>query len=171
MQHIRPATPADAAALAAVEVTSWQAAYRGLMPDAFLAALSPEDKADKWQRSLLKHGPTGRKRVLVAVEDAAILGFVRFGPAEETATSGLIYLLYVLPTAWGRGIGKALLRAALADLHTRCLHEAHLWVLRGNQRARRFYESRSWQPTGQTTSADYGGLPLEALCYRLAIAG
>jgi hypothetical protein len=34
--QLRRATPEDAAALAAVEVRSWRAAYRGLMPDAYL---------------------------------------------------------------------------------------------------------------------------------------
>ena len=41
---VRRATPEDGAALAAVEVRSWRAAYRGLMPDAFLDGISEAEK-------------------------------------------------------------------------------------------------------------------------------
>jgi hypothetical protein len=37
---VRPATPDDADAIASVHVRSWQAAYRGIVPDAMLDALS-----------------------------------------------------------------------------------------------------------------------------------
>ena len=60
------ATADDAVSLAAVEMASWRAAYRGLMPDAFLDGLSEEAKTEDWRRSLLKYGASGRKRVLVA---------------------------------------------------------------------------------------------------------
>ena len=43
MVELREATPADAPALAAVQVASWRAAYRGLMPDGVLAGLSVPD--------------------------------------------------------------------------------------------------------------------------------
>ena len=44
--RVRPPTPADAAALGAVHVLAWQAAYRGgLVPDEHLDALSSEARA------------------------------------------------------------------------------------------------------------------------------
>ncbi|HEY1808803.1 MAG TPA: hypothetical protein VGG42_09585 [Acidobacteriaceae bacterium] len=42
--NLRLAEPPDAMAAARVHVRSWQAAYRGLMPDAFLDQLRPEDE-------------------------------------------------------------------------------------------------------------------------------
>jgi len=42
---LRPAQPADAAAVARVHVRSWQVAYRGLLPDEYLDGLQPEDRA------------------------------------------------------------------------------------------------------------------------------
>jgi hypothetical protein len=44
--QLRRATPEDAAALAAVEVSCWRAAYRGLIPDAYLDGLSEAKKAE-----------------------------------------------------------------------------------------------------------------------------
>jgi len=163
---VRRATSEDAAALAALEVTVWRVAYRGLMPDAFLDALSPAEKTIEWRQNLLKHGSFGRKRVLVAVEDADIIGFVRVGAVEDEGERGLVYLLYVLPAYWGQGVGKMLIHAAIDELCHLGMSEAVLWVLRDNQRARTFYAGLGWCEDGRTTTADYGGIELEALCYR-----
>ena len=94
---VRPATPEDAGSLALVEVTSWRPAYRGLMPDALLDALSEVEKTAGWRQNLLKHGAAGRKRVRVAVADVEVMGFVRVGLVAEASQVGLVYLLYVLP--------------------------------------------------------------------------
>jgi GNAT superfamily N-acetyltransferase len=166
---VRRATPEDAASLAAVEVLSWQAAYRGLMPDAFLDGLSQAQLTAVWHHNLLKHGPYGRKRVLVAAKDASVIGFVRVGPLSDHGEVGLVYLLYVLPAHWGRGVGKLLMRAALDELHDLGMREAILWVLRDNRRARAFYESLGWCQDGRAASDTYGGVELEALCYRRAL--
>jgi GNAT superfamily N-acetyltransferase len=166
---VRQATPDDAALLAVVEVTSWQAAYRELMPPAFLEGLSREQKTADWRANLLKHGPLGRKRVLVAVADAEVTGFVRVGAEREEREIGLIYLLYVLPTYWGRGVGTVLMHAALEELRDLGLRESILWVLRDNLRARGFYERLGWCQDGRTTTEEYGGIELEALCYRRAV--
>ena len=166
---VRRATPDDAASLAAVEITSWQTAYRGLMPDAFLNGLSKEQTTVGWHQNLLKHGTEGRKRLLVAVEDARVIGFVRVGRVGDEGEVGLIYLLYVLPEYWGCGAGKVLMRAAMDELSDLKLREAVLWVLRDNQRARRFYEGLGWRQDGQTSTEDYGGIELEALCYRRVV--
>lgn len=49
---IRRATPEDASGIAAVHVYSWQAAYRGVVPDDFLRSLSIEDRETVWRESL-----------------------------------------------------------------------------------------------------------------------
>lgn len=131
--------PADAAALAVVEVAGWRAAYRGLMPDALLDTLSEAEIAARWHENLLKHGPSGHKRVVVAVTDQRIIGFARVGAGQHADQAGLLYLLYVLPEYWGRGMGQRLMSAALDELRDLGITQASLWVLRGNQRARRFY--------------------------------
>lgn len=163
------ATPEDAAALAAVEVRCWRVAYRGLMPDAYLDRLSEAEKATTWRKNLLKHGSSGRKRVWVALGNADISGFVRVGPMMDEGEVGLIYLLYVLPEQWRRGIGTALMQAGMRDLRDLGMREAMLWVLRDNLRARRFYEQLGWMPDGRMVSEDYEGCRLEALCYRQSV--
>jgi len=46
---LRPAEPADAMGVARVHVRSWQAAYRGLLPDAYLDGLRAEDRAQRYR--------------------------------------------------------------------------------------------------------------------------
>jgi RimJ/RimL family protein N-acetyltransferase len=167
--QLRRATPQDAATLAAVEVQSWRAAYRELMPDTFLDRLSEAEKTVAWRQNLLKHGPSGRKRVWVALNDAGICGFVRVGAVTDEGEVGMIYLLYVLSEQWNRGVGSALMQAGMQELRALGMCEATLWVLRDNLRARRFYEHLDWKPDGRTVSEDYGGRRLEALCYRRSV--
>jgi GNAT superfamily N-acetyltransferase len=139
------------------------------MPDAYLDRLSQVELAADWRANLLKHAASGHKRLLVAVEDQKVIGFVRVGPESEASEVGLIYLLYVLPEYWGRGVGKALMSAAMDELRDLGMRDAALWVLRDNQRARRFYAGLGWRPDGRTSTQDYGGVQLEAWCYRRAI--
>jgi GNAT superfamily N-acetyltransferase len=107
--------------------------------------------------------------VCVAVNDAGVIGFVRVGPLVDEDEVGLVYLLYVLPEHWGCHVGTALMRAGMNELRDLGMSEAFLWVLRDNLRARRFYERLGWTPDGRTSSEDYGGCRLEALCYRRSV--
>jgi len=69
-----------------------------------------------WRQNLLKHGTSGRKRVLLAASDARVLGFARIGAEQEAHQNGLVYLLYIRPELWGRGVGTALMHAAMDSL-------------------------------------------------------
>ena len=162
---VRAATPDDALALACIEVTTWQIAYCDLLPDSYLQALSTTGKAEEWRVNLLKHGRRGQKRVLVALDEQAIIGFVRVGTVHEPEPIGLLYLLYVLPSYWRQGIGSALMQTALRELLELGHTTAFLWVLRDNLRARQFYERGSWRQDGRTTTVEYGGSSLQAICY------
>jgi GNAT superfamily N-acetyltransferase len=139
------------------------------MPDSFLDTLSQAEKTAAWHQNLLKHGLYGRKRVWVALSEAGISGFVRVGLVRDNGEVGLIYLLYVLPEQWSRGVGTALMQAGMQELRDLGMREATLWVLRDNLRARRFYEHLGWAPDGRTVSEGYGGVLLEALCYRRSL--
>ena len=66
---IRTAELSDARGVARVQVTSRQAAYPGLIDQAFLDALDVDDRTDSWYRILRQ--PRGS--VLVADENAAVV--------------------------------------------------------------------------------------------------
>ena len=68
-------------------------------------------------------------------------------------------------------MGTVLMHAAMDELHDLGVREATLWVLRDNSRACAFYENLGWYPDGQTITTEYGGVELEALCYRRTVCG
>jgi ribosomal protein S18 acetylase RimI-like enzyme len=153
MVELRDATPADARAIAAVNVASWRVAYRGLIPDDVLAGLSVPDRERFWFDTLSAQGP--RTSVVVAAAVHAVVGFAAAGPPVDPAdradpTLGDLYALYLDPGSWGRGIGARLHATVLDRLRARGFTSAGLWILDGNQRAWRFYHRHGWTDTGRT---------------------
>lgn len=158
---IRGATVDDAAAIAAVDVASWRAAYAGLMPDGYLDAMSVAGKTAAWERSLQREASRG-KRTIVAMKRGRVIGYATVGPDVES-NRGLLYLMYVAPERWGRGAGVALMAGARDALIELGHAEAALWVLEANERARRFYERDGWRVDGASQTNDYGGVELLAI--------
>jgi GNAT superfamily N-acetyltransferase len=117
MLTVRAARPEDAADVARVHVRSWQAAYRGLLDDEHLDGLRPEDRAARYTFHLV--GPD-QPATAVALEDDEIRGFVTTGPARGCAqTVGEVYAINVDPSAWRRGVGRALMAHARSRLASR----------------------------------------------------
>ena len=127
---IRPATPADLSAIAALHAANWRADYAGLLPDEVLGAPLDARMAQKWHPAALE-GPLS---VLVARDASGIAGFVAFDPA----TSDGLYVdaLHVAAVRRGFGTGAALLGAA-----ARLARGRPVWleVLEGNHPARAVY--------------------------------
>ncbi|BBH68669.1 N-acetyltransferase [Actinoplanes sp. OR16] len=164
MFSVRPAVPADAEGLAEVHVRTWQAAYRGLMPQAFLDGLSVASRAATWRGRL--DGIAAPRAVLVL--DPGVSGFVTVGPGSSPST-GHLFAIYVLPSLWGTGGGRQLMEAGVASLTASGFTSATLWVLSGNVRARRFYEAAGWHADGATLVDDSNGFPLHEIRYRRAL--
>ncbi|MGW0119441.1 N-acetyltransferase family protein [Streptomyces sp. NPDC003327] len=170
---IRDAVPEDAEALAAVHVRSWQAAYRELLPPAYLEALDVEERAARWRARLeAADGPT----VLLATGSGGRpVGFaaVRPWPDEEfgPATTAELAALYTLPSVWGTGVGRRLTEAVVERVAASGFHSVALWVLAGNERARRFYEGAGWRADGTVVQEETGGVVLDELRYRRDLFG
>ena len=142
---LRAAKPGDAGALGALHCQAWRETYPGLLPAAMLQSLSPEKSAARFAQE-------GCRDMLLAFCGGEPAGFCGFGPwrAGPGAAEGEIIGLYVLKAYQRRGVGTALLRAALAALAARGLDRVSLWVLDGNEKAVQFYESFGFADTGET---------------------
>jgi ribosomal protein S18 acetylase RimI-like enzyme len=156
--ELRDATLADAHGIATVNVRSWRAAYRGLLPDDVLAGLSVHDREQFWSGPLTTR-PANTHIVVAAIEDA-IVGFAATGPPlipddRADPTLGDLYALYLNLDVWCRGIGTQLHAAALDRLRSCGFTHAGLWVLDTNERALRFYNRHGWTDTGRT-QVDHG---------------
>ena len=169
---IRRAGPRDALAIARAHVDSWQASYLGLIPAPVLNRLSVPAQAASWRRILTTDDRRGARTWIVA-DAAQVLGFCSAGTTrdddDDLLTVGEIYTIYLVPPAWGRGLGGALLDTALEDLARRAHRAVTLWVLVGNTRARHFYELNGFTPDGTHRPVHLGEAVLQEMRYRRTI--
>jgi GNAT superfamily N-acetyltransferase len=167
--RVRQAHPEDADAIARVHVASWQVAYRGQLPDELLDALSVEFRAAGWRRIL---GEAAGQSVIVAERGERVVGFASVGPTRDPDAAepvGELYALYVDPTDWSTGAGRALIQAAEARLRATGAAEATLWVLASNARARRFYELAGWRADGAHKTEIERGAEFAEVRYRRSL--
>lgn len=169
-----------------VHIAAWQAAYRGLMPDAYLDVLDPVARGQRWRTALSGGCGGGRYRVngleglaLVVEDDGGgvpglaprVAGIAVAGPDRggEEPPVGELWMINLAPQAWGRGLGTTLLAAAVDELGRAGHPEALLWVVAGNARARRFYEREGWEPDGGRYSDDARGFQVDEVRYRRTV--
>ena len=164
---VRPATPQDGAEIARVQVVTWRAAYRALLPTSVLDQWDDAAAAAAWTAAA-GAPPRPGAGVLVALERATVAGFAAFAPAEETPDDAVgpvteIATLLVEPR-WGRrGHGSRLL-AAVADLAAGAGARAlQVWLPEEDRVSAGFYESAGWAPDGWARTLDTGGAPLREL--------
>jgi ribosomal protein S18 acetylase RimI-like enzyme len=164
---IRRATTADADSVAAVHVQSWQAAYRGHLPDQVLDDLSVERRARFW-RSFIDAGRSG-EHLFVVVEDGAPCGFAHAGACRDPGAppgTGEVSSIYLAPEVWGMGRGRSLMQVCTDQLAEDGHHEAVLWVLVSNSRARLFYEATGWACDAAVKTEDMFGTSVTETRYR-----
>ena len=139
---VRTARPADAGRLGTLEVRSWQYAYRDIFPAGELEKMSPRRRMIRWARRL--DGANPAEISLVAEGDDGVVGYLQCGPSRGgRASAGEIYSVYVDPLHWGCGVGTGLMEVAFDWMAPR-FESTLLWVVRENERARSFYESRGF---------------------------
>lgn len=167
---IRPGTPADAAQIAEVHVASWQAAFRGIVPDAALDTMTPTDRLPMWMRVLTD--AASPMTVIVAEDDGRIVGFASVGPSEDGVEGEMtLYTLYLHPDAIGKGIGRALLSEAERVMVKRGAKSASLRVLTANERARKVYVHAGFSADpGSVRVEDAWGQQVETIRYTKALA-
>jgi ribosomal protein S18 acetylase RimI-like enzyme len=81
--------------------------------------------------------------------DGRVVGVARVGSDVTNVARGHLFSLYVHPDNAGRGLGKILLRHALASLREIGFEEITLWVFKNNAPTRNLYSSLGFQETGQ----------------------
>jgi ribosomal protein S18 acetylase RimI-like enzyme len=92
--------------------------------------------------------------MLLAEEEAGggeLLGLTACGESRDPDAepeAGEVWTFFVAPGQWRRGVGRALMAAALADLAARGYAEATVWSFAANERANAFYEAHGFRPDG-----------------------
>jgi len=178
---VRRAKPGDAAAIGAVHVAAWRNTYAGVLPDDYLAGLSPMRHAVGYERAIADRRNGHAMFVAVAsgadapperseTGGGAVVGFVSGGRArrpglcrEAPAGSGEVETLYLLDDYRDRGLGRRLMRAMAAHLAAVGCRSTVLWVLRDNP-TRWFYQRLGGRAAARETIR-FAGRQVEQVAY------
>jgi GNAT superfamily N-acetyltransferase len=150
---VRPARPEDAEPMAAVQLSTWKAAYADLLP-ADALDLPLVQVAAIWLNAI-EAPPTRQHRVLVAMERAELVGFAASEPSEEVDGAALLSELLVEPR-WGRRGHASRLLAASVDHWRPDFSTALTWVFEADTVMTGFLESAGWAFDGLGRGLDTG---------------
>jgi GNAT superfamily N-acetyltransferase len=173
---VRPARLQDAAEIARIQVVTWRAAYRSVLPAAVLDEWDAAAATDSW-RAAVGSPPTPGHGVLVALERDALVGFAAYGPAELTpderpdpvGPTTEVSTLLVEPR-WGRrGHGSRLLSAVANLAASGGAARLQVWILEPDRVSAGFYESAGWAPDGWARTLDTGETPLREIRWHALI--
>lgn len=181
--RVRTATLADADSIGRIHVRSWQAAYQGVVPQAYLDGLDEDERTGEWRRILRGEVPVGDLPLplnIVVELDGETIGFANIGafrqpdagsqtPRSDAERPGELWAMYVDPEHWGGGAGAALMDGTIAELQRKGYEPAYLWVLADNVRARRFYEKQGWSCDDVATSIEILGENIDEVRYSRSV--
>jgi GNAT superfamily N-acetyltransferase len=149
---VRSADAADASAVEAVHWASRAAAYahiNGWPP----ARPDRAQRVEIWTRWLTDPAVTS----IVAEIDGVLLGICTIRPSTDDDADPTVVAamptLYVHPSAWRRGYGRALCAEAMRRASARGFSVLTLWSIEGNDRARDFYLAFGFVAEPTTTVA------------------
>ena len=169
MVTVRLARADDADEIGRIQVETWRAAYTGLMPEEAIAGFDVESQQRAW-RERLGRTPRRGSSTFVVEDGGEVVGFASVGASreEDAEQEGELYAIYLHPSCWGTGIGRALLQRAEESMRSSGYRRALLWVLAGNQRAERFYRAAGWEADGEKVE-DFQGATVTERRYRKAL--
>jgi L-amino acid N-acyltransferase YncA len=159
---IRPARDDDWEAMRDIFTQAGRAAWTEILPAEALADLSAPDR---WH-------PHRGEDVIVAQRAGEVVGFVCLRASTDDnagPTTGELDACYVHPSVWGRGVGQALLAAAVTQLAASGFKEATLWTEHRNHRPLRFYRAAGWTLDGAERRRAFRGAELLELRHKVRL--
>lgn len=166
---IRRATAADPAAIAKVHVASWQQAYRDILPEAYLASLSIEQRLAQWHKTI----EAQINPVFVAEVDGEVVGFSCVGPCRDADAGPQDYeilAIYLDNRYWSKDLGRQLWLAARDVAVVQGAQRMSLWVFSKNLRAIKFYQTMGFScETGSLEVFDIGCIEASELRFSMRL--
>jgi ribosomal protein S18 acetylase RimI-like enzyme len=169
---IREMTLADCPRVSEIRIRGWQRAYKGLVPQPYLDALSVAEDAARRRERFGRGG--GEVVNLVAERGGEVVGWACHGPyrdGEVRTEDAELYAIYVHPDRVGDGVGSALLRESTGRCAAGGYERMLLWVLKENIPARRFYEGAGFTPDGAEEPFEADGVAVPEVRYIRALSG
>jgi GNAT superfamily N-acetyltransferase len=144
--QLRPATAEDAEACLAVQRRSAVVGY-GHIFDQDVYPFPDDVVRAEWLTRFQEEVP-----VTLAVDGDEVVGTVSVRPPRLES-------LFVVPEAWGSGVGLLLHNAAIEQIASSGWLAGELDVMVDNVRARRFYDRQGWAPDGRTDTSPFPPYP------------
>ena len=162
--RIRPATAADAAAIARLHAESWRLTYRGILPDAYLDGPIAEERLGLWTARLAL--PAAQRPFVLVAESAELAGFVCVLRNADAGWGLCLDNLHVLPRFRSKGLGRRLFAEAVRwAVATAPGKPLHLWVFEANRDAARFYERLGGEAVETCIKEAVAGMPARSVRY------
>lgn len=149
---VRPARLEDAEGVVRAHEEASAEMFHELIGKALADFVPFDARLEQFRTSIAKVSDDAQ--ILVAEGDGRILGMAVWRRHESG--EGELKDLHVVPDAWGTGVAKELIEAAVDGLRRAGAQEAFLWVGEANPRARRFYEREGWAPDGTSQASSLG---------------
>ena len=143
---VRPATETDLDSLVEIFRACWLTSYKDILAQSVRDEMTQEKALEMWTQSVQPHSD---RTTFVIVEGGILVGMARVGRDVSNSVRGHLFSLYVHPDNAGRGLGKNLLKNALAYLRESAFDEISLWVFKNNFSTRNLYSSLGFLETGQ----------------------
>ncbi len=164
---MRAANESDLPAMVAIKHDAGVAAWPHILPPEVIEQLPfPE----RWVAAIVDPDP--RVGVLLADADDRAVAFAVTRPSGDVdagATIGELDAFFSDPAAWGSGVGRSLLAAAVEVLRLAGFREATLWTAELNHRPRRIYECAGWARDGADRPRSFGGVEFAEVRYRIGL--
>ena len=158
---IRSAEKEDVRQIAEILVEDWQKAYRGIMDDAFLDAMTVENRYEIELRRF--------EKLIVAADGDTVLGYAWPEEADEAPADCEVIALYVRYALRNRGVGKRLMQYAFDRFRAEGRKKMIVWCLKENHESRKFYENVGGKEF-RTGSHNWGGKDYEMISYLYDLA-
>jgi len=139
---IRPAQRSDALTVAAIQLCSSQAAYGDR--NNYLTIERMEHRLKVWIELIDREGVW----LDLYEKENVPVAYISFQSSYAEPSTGEITSVYVLPSYWGKGIGKLLMTHAEKTLLSNGVNNSALWVRESNLKTIDFYKRSNYTETG-----------------------
>lgn len=154
--------PEHASEYIACHISCWQSAYKGIIPDDYLENMSTEveTRTERLKKNL---NEMPECQYYYAAVENKMIGRLIMGKSRDAdkPDAGEIYAIYLLEEYWSKGYGRQMMDYAIDTLRQMGYSEIILWILKENERAKRFYEKFNFVFDGSSKEIEIGKALLE----------
>lgn len=151
----------DEAALAHIQVESWKAAFKGILPPDVLERATGIERVTAMYKRLLEQRIGNGYLLRVEGQPHCIAWWDKTRTHDMPGYAELI-CIHSLPDRWHQGYGSKMMETVLRDVAQAGYAKIMLWVFEENHSAKRFYEKHGFTTDGKAKS---GVEPVE-ICYQ-----